>query len=98
MKDPKLGSKALKVFLAAEQGRARIYLPSIALAELYYLNEKLGRPLDFRSEFEVILRAAQFQIVPFAVPRCIASMLWPQYRRCTTGSLRMSRMKMGARA
>jgi PIN domain nuclease of toxin-antitoxin system len=62
---PQLGANALNAFRAGEQGQARIYLPSIVLAELYYLNEKLKRPLDFAQEFARIKSGAQFSFVSF---------------------------------
>jgi predicted nucleic acid-binding protein len=62
---PKLGANALAAFLAGEQGQARIYLPSIVLAELYYLNEKQGRPLNFAQEFARLQSSAQFECVDF---------------------------------
>jgi len=34
---PNLGANARAAFLAGEQGQARIYVPSIVLAELYYI-------------------------------------------------------------
>lgn len=60
---PQLGANALAAFLAGERGQARIYLPSIVLAELYYLNSRLGHPLDFVQEFARLESAAQFVFV-----------------------------------
>jgi hypothetical protein len=37
---PQLSDKARAVFFAGEQGQVRIHIPSIVLAELYYLNIK----------------------------------------------------------
>jgi predicted nucleic acid-binding protein len=53
------------VFVAGEQGQARIYIPSIALAELYYLNVKLGQPLSFAEEYQKLADAGQFRFVDF---------------------------------
>jgi predicted nucleic acid-binding protein len=44
---PTLGENARAAFLAAEQGQVIVYIPSIVIAELYYVNDKLGQPLDF---------------------------------------------------
>lgn len=62
---PRLGAAALAVFIDAENGLARVYIPSIVLAELYYLNEKVGRPLDFAAEYANFAAAAQFTFVDF---------------------------------
>jgi len=52
-------------FFAGEQGQARIHIPSIVLAELYYLNVKYGRPLDFTQEYQRLASAGQFRFVDF---------------------------------
>lgn len=62
---PKLGNNARNVFREGELGRARIYIPSIVLAELYYLNIKAGKPLDFAVEYSRMLNAEQFLFLPF---------------------------------
>ena len=62
---PKLGANALAAFLEGEQGQARIYIPCIVLAELYYLNVKYGRPLDFLQEYERLATGGQFDFVDF---------------------------------
>lgn len=62
---PQLGAQARQVFLSAERGAAHIYIPVIVLAELYYLNEKLGQPLLFRERFTQLQEAAQFTFVDF---------------------------------
>ena len=38
---------------------------SIAIAELYYLNEKKGRPLDFRTKYARLAQSKQFVLLPF---------------------------------
>ena len=60
-----LGAKAQAAFLAREQGRAIIYIPSIVIAELCYLNIKLGRPLKFAQGFQRLAAAGQFLFVDF---------------------------------
>lgn len=62
---PRLGTNALEAFRQGERGEARIYVPGIVVAELYYLNEKLGQPLDFADEFARIDSAWQFAFVDF---------------------------------
>jgi len=60
-----LGSNASKAFDEADKGAALIYLPAIVLAELYYLNEKQGRPIDFAVEFLRLSESSQFVLLPF---------------------------------
>ena len=43
---PLLGANASQVFDEADNGNAVIYIPVIVLAELYYLNQKQGQPID----------------------------------------------------
>ena len=62
---PQLSAKARAVFLVSEQGQARIHIPSIVLAELYYLNVKYSRPLDFAREYQRLTAAGQFRFVDF---------------------------------
>ena len=62
---PKLGTNAQAAFLAGEHGQARIYVPSIVLAELYYLNVKYNQPLAFAQEYERLTESGQFHFVEF---------------------------------
>lgn len=62
---PKLGSRAGAAFDEGARGEAIIFVPSIVLAELYFLNEKAGHPLDFRAELDRWHEAAQFIFVAF---------------------------------
>lgn len=62
---PRLGGKALDSFQEGTRGEAMIYLSAIVLAELYYLNEKLGRPLDFATGMQHLRESEQFVFVPF---------------------------------
>ena len=62
---PQLSARARTVFLAGEQGQARIHIPSIVLAELYYLNVKYNRPLDFAQEYQRLATAGQFRFIDF---------------------------------
>ncbi|GBC75881.1 hypothetical protein HRbin07_00073 [bacterium HR07] len=61
---PQLGSQALQAFQAAEQGHAKIIVPTIVLAELYFLNEKLGQPLNFIEEYRKMLASGLFEFSP----------------------------------
>jgi predicted nucleic acid-binding protein len=62
---PRLGENARAALLAADQGQAIVYIPSIVIAELYYLNIKLGQPLDFAQELHKLAAAGQFWFVDF---------------------------------
>jgi hypothetical protein len=55
---PRLGSNAKAAFDEAAAGNAILIIPAIVLAQLFYLNEKLGRPLDFAKEFNMLTGAA----------------------------------------
>jgi predicted nucleic acid-binding protein len=57
--------------LAGEQGQTFIYIPSIVLAELYFLNVKYNQPLLFAQEYERLTGSGQFRFVEF----CAADVL-----------------------
>ena len=59
-----LGSMAALAFEEGEDGDAMIHVPFIVLAELFYLNVKLGNPIDFRAKFDELERSAQFLLTP----------------------------------
>lgn len=63
--NPLLGPNAQQIFLTAEQGRAIVHIPSIVLAELYYLNVKHQRPLEFSQEYQRLAEAGQFRFIDF---------------------------------
>jgi predicted nucleic acid-binding protein len=65
IRSPQLGANALAAFLEGEKGDAQIFIPSIVLAELYFLNVKVGSPLDFASEMSRLADAEQFEFVEF---------------------------------
>jgi predicted nucleic acid-binding protein len=62
---PQLGSQAKRAFDEGVRGQAVIYIPAIVLAELYFLNEKVDRPLDFPSEYDRLRQSGQFVFVAF---------------------------------
>jgi PIN domain nuclease of toxin-antitoxin system len=62
---PKLGVNAQAAFWAGEQGQTLIYIPSIVLAELYYVNVKYRQPLLFAQEYERLTESGQFRFVEF---------------------------------
>src|SRR4051794_34079815 len=61
---PQLSPNAKSAFDEGVRGEALIYISVIALAELFYLNEKLGRPLDFAVELERLQNSSQYVLVP----------------------------------
>src|ERR1051325_962262 len=61
---PQLSKAARRSFAAARRGEARSLVPAIVLAELYYLNAKLGAPVDFATEFARLGAAPQIVFVP----------------------------------
>jgi len=62
---PALGVNARLAFDEADAGQALIYIPAIVIAELYYLNEKKGQPLDFRTKYASLAQSKQFVLLPF---------------------------------
>lgn len=61
----RLGQKAFAVFQDAEAGTALIHIPAIVFAELFYLNVKLKKPIDFAAKFAELEQAPQFVLTPF---------------------------------
>ena len=62
---PLLGAQAQSAFDEGKQGQALIYIPAIVLAELYFLNEKEQRPIDYSATFALLVQSAQFVLLPF---------------------------------
>jgi predicted nucleic acid-binding protein len=62
---PSLGAQAHAAFNEAKQGQALIYIPAIVLAELYFLNEKRNRPIEYSATFALLAQSAQFVLLPF---------------------------------
>lgn len=62
---PLLGAQAQVAFDEGKEGQALIYIPSIVLAELYFLNEKRQRPMDYSATFALLMQSAQFVLLPF---------------------------------
>ncbi len=60
---PKLGVNARGVFDRAGRGNCLIFIPSLVIAELYYLIAKLGGTLDFKLEYQRLENAGQFRFV-----------------------------------
>lgn len=62
---PLLGVNAKKAFDEGKNGNAIIYIPSIVIAELYFLNKKHGEQIDFSVEFARLKNSSQFEFVGF---------------------------------
>lgn len=62
---PRLGLRARRALDEGTQGQAVIYVPVIVLAELHFLNEKAGRPLNFSEEYIRLRQSGQVVFVPF---------------------------------
>lgn len=66
--DPrKLGRPIRQIFEQAERGEVLLYVPMLVLFEIWDINNKLGRPLDFRSIVQTLTRASQFIFVPLDI-------------------------------
>lgn len=63
---PKLSKPVNDIFERARRGEVLIYIPAIVLAELYYLNEKLERRVDFAQTVSLLEQSSQFVLLPFA--------------------------------
>jgi len=61
----KLSPAAMQVFQDSAQGQGILFIPSIVVAELYFLNLKAGSPLNFAIEYQQLKNAGQFRFVPF---------------------------------
>ncbi len=61
---PRLGPLAKQALDEAALGQAVIYLPSIVLAELFFLNQKQGRPVDYARTYDLLQNQGHFEFVP----------------------------------
>ena len=79
-----LGSNARLAFDGADTGQAFIYVPAIVIAELFYLNEKKGKPLDFAARHARLVESKQFVLLSFYQTTCSISTLVRRFLKCTT--------------
>ena len=61
----RLSKKANAAFDEADEANAIIYIPSIVLAELYFLNVKLNYPIDFTAAYKKLEASGQFILTSF---------------------------------
>jgi PIN domain nuclease of toxin-antitoxin system len=68
----KLSRSIRRALEEAEQGEALLYISVMVLFELWDLNERLGRPFDFRLLLQALQQSGQFVIVPLDVDDVLA--------------------------
>jgi len=61
----KLPKNVGNIFKSSESGDCVIFIPTIVLAECYYLREKEKIELDFENLLNVIEKSSNFLITPF---------------------------------
>ena len=83
---PRLGLQARRALDEGARGQAVIYVPVIVLAELYFLNEKAGRPLNFSVEYIRFRQSGQVVLSLLCRRMCWTLTEMQVCRRCTTGS------------
>jgi PIN domain nuclease of toxin-antitoxin system len=65
-RNPRLGKKAARVMNGAAVNGDTLIVPSIVLAELYFLNIKLGLPLNCPRTYAALRTCAEYEFVDFA--------------------------------
>ena len=60
---PRLGEEASKLFDACDQGESLIYVPTICLIEIIYLQEKGRIPLNLKEQFDRELKQGNSGLV-----------------------------------
>ncbi len=61
---PRLGSAARSAFEACDRGECVVYVPTICLVEIVYLQEKGRIPTDLKSALDAALQAGNTGLVP----------------------------------
>lgn len=61
---PRLGSRAGQILEEGEAGRAEIFIPTIAIAEMHYANVKRGLPLVMADAIARLETSGRFTFVP----------------------------------
>jgi PIN domain nuclease of toxin-antitoxin system len=62
---PRLGPDARSAFEACDRGESVIYVPTICLVEIVYLQEKGRIPFDLKSALDAALQAGSTGLVPY---------------------------------
>ena len=63
--DNRIGKEAKQVFDKAASGQVKLFIPSIVLAELYWILEKQAKSDVFPQLFDAIETAEQFEFIDF---------------------------------
>jgi PIN domain nuclease of toxin-antitoxin system len=72
---PRLGSAARSAFEACDRGECVVYVPTICLVEIIYLQEKGRIPTDLKSALDAALQAGNTGLVPSSLTRDIVDAL-----------------------
>jgi PIN domain nuclease of toxin-antitoxin system len=70
---PRLGPAARKAFDACDRGESVVYVPTICLVEIIYLQEKGRIPADLKAQLDVELRAGTSGLVLAALTPEVAN-------------------------
>lgn len=62
--DPRLSPRASQVFDACDAGQGVIYVPTICLVEILYLQEKGRIPADLKTKLDTYLRRSDSPFIP----------------------------------
>ena len=62
---PRLGPEGRSAFEACDRGEGVVYVPTICLVEIVYLQEKGRIPTDLKSALDSALQAGNTGLVPF---------------------------------
>lgn len=62
--NPHLGAAARAAFEASDRGEITVYLPTVCLVEIVYLEEKGRIPSNFKARLDAILKAGTSGLVP----------------------------------
>ncbi|NIR51953.1 type II toxin-antitoxin system VapC family toxin [candidate division KSB1 bacterium] len=82
--DDRLGKVAKQVFENATSGRAKIFIPSIVMAEIYWILEKQGKTDVFMHLFDTIEDAEQFEFVDLRAADVLDFKSLTEIPRCMT--------------
>lgn len=61
----KLSQRATEIFIAAERGETLLCIPAMAMAEMYYANQKWAWFNDFTATYHAIKAKPYFRLVVF---------------------------------
>jgi predicted nucleic acid-binding protein len=67
-----LSSAAKDAFSEGERGAAVIFVPTVVLAEWYFLLKKRGKASEFAAKYGLLARAGQFEFVPLMADDVLA--------------------------